>query len=98
MTKKSAKDLAFEKERNKLKHKIRELKYELEQKEKTISLMSSEISSLNSKIEEYEDWIRRLLEFTEMNESDMKSLIQKEKDKADMINHMSDLLSFFNLF
>ncbi len=94
---KTAKDLAFDKERAKFRSEIRsreqqivklmaekeDIKRDLEEKEKTIL--------------ELQDWIRRLLEYTELSEEDMKKLIQKEKDSAEVLNRMNSLFGVFDI-
>lgn len=60
-TKKSAKDVAFDKERNKYKSEIRELKYELKQSNDVLAIYKEDLQKANEKIEELQDWVNRLL-------------------------------------
>ena len=92
MSKKSAKDLAFDKERDKYRREIRELKYELKQSHEASAIYIEDLQKANEKIEELQDWINRLLEYTEMSEEDMKKLIQKEKDTAEVMEHMNVIM------
>ena len=38
-----------------------------------------------------EDWIRRLLEYTELSEEEMKKQIAAEKSKAEFVSRMNEL-------
>lgn len=78
MPNKSAKDLAFDRERAKCQKQINNLKASLNQKEVELS----EVNERESKCEELQDWVDRLLEYMDIPEEDMKKLIQREKDTA----------------
>lgn len=93
--KKSAKDMAFEKERAKFRQKIRNLEREIkEQKIKMFQL--EEVANLKDKeIDELKEWISRLLEYMDLSEEDMKRMIKAEKTRADFI---LDLAAMSNVF
>ena len=93
--KKSAKDMAFEKERAKFRQKIRDLEREIkEQKIKMFQL--EEVANLKDKeIDELKEWISRLLEYMDLSEEDMKRMIKAEKTRADFI---LDLAAMSNVF
>lgn len=94
--KKSAKDLAFEKERNQFKKEIKALKFELENKEKALNAQKIELEEIKTEYYQLKDWIDRLLEYTQMSEDEMKKIINKEKQSAeflDKVNSMSNLFS-----
>lgn len=59
-----------------------------------------ENEELKDKVEQYEDWVRRLHEFVGMSESEFKTYIENEKTKADATKKISDFLNnpIFNLF
>lgn len=84
---KSAKDLAFDRERMKYRRQIKELTHILDQKK-------WELSEANNKIEMLQDWNERLLTLTEMSEEDLKNLIKRTKETDEFMNLMS---RFFNL-
>lgn len=77
--KKSAKDYAFDRERAKYRGQIRNLQYQLADSEKNIDLLSNELLQKEEEIREKDDWIRRLLEYMDLSEEEMRSLIEKEK-------------------
>ena len=94
--KKSAKDMAFDKERAKYRHEIRELQYKISEKETEIKSLNNLIEVKESKIEELNDWIHRLLEYTELSKEDMKRFIDKEKKAAEMIENFYSIQQVFN--
>lgn len=92
---KSKKDVAFEQERAKFRHQIRDLEREIkEQKIKMFQL--EEVANLKDKeIDELKEWISRLLEYMDLSEEDMKRMIKAEKTRADFI---LDLAAMSNVF
>lgn len=96
--KKSAKDMAFEKERVKFRQKIRELEREVKE-EKINSLQLKElIEAKDKEIDELKDWISRLLEYMDLSEEEMRKIIKSEKAKADLILNMSGMSSLFGKY
>lgn len=89
--KKSAKDIAFERERAKFRHQIRDLEHQKVIKEREIEKLKEKLSDYDEKIRQQEDWIRRLLEYTELSEEEMKKQIAAEKSKAEFVSRMSEL-------
>ncbi len=79
---KSAKDIAFDKERAKYRKKIRELEYDISELRLAIIQKDNELNVLRNELDQKQDWIRRLLEYTELSEEDMKTIINKEKSVA----------------
>lgn len=75
----SAKDIAFEKERATYRKKIRELEQNLLELNTTLVQKEAELDALQDELSQKEDWIRRLLEYTELSEEEMKAVIEKEK-------------------
>lgn len=94
--KKSAKDLAFDKERIKYNKMIKELESQLKEKSKVITEQNEHIESLIEELDNLKDWVRRLLEYTELSEGDMRKLIDKEKQSAEIIDRMSCLTNMFS--
>lgn len=91
MKDKSAKDIAFEKERNKYRKEINELKERLIDSYKETSALQRKVSELEAELQSKNEWIERLLEYTEISQEDIKVAV--EKDKA-----VAQALSIFNMF
>lgn len=96
----SAKDLAFEKEREKYKKRIRELEHSLMQSEiqyqKILQDKISRIAELETQVASQEDWIRRLLDYTQISKADIQKIVSADIVQADAtlyLKHMRDLLS-----
>ena len=96
--KRSAKDMAFERERAKYRKQIRELQSELRAKEARIADLKEELSTKETEITEKEDWIRRLLEYTELSQEELKMLLEKEKATADIMDELSKIQDVFHRF
>lgn len=94
----SAKDKAFEKERIKYRHQIRDLESEINKKNKEISELKQQLSEKDIKISEYEDWIERLLSYTEMNKEDLHMLIEDEKKSAELHEKMASLFGIMSKY
>lgn len=75
----SAKDRAFEQERMKYRKEINSLKHEIDSKDKQIKSLSDHVDLLENKVNEYEDWIHRLLEYCDLDEEFMRNKIEREK-------------------
>lgn len=95
---KSAKDLAFEKERQKYRKQLREYESLLKRKEVELSDVNEKLHDSENKCSELQEWIERLLEYTELSEEDMKRFIKKEKDTAEMMEHMSGIFGIMGMF
>ena len=94
---KSAKDIAFEKERAKFRSEIRNLQYQIAYRDKQIKELNETISQRESELFKQEDWIRRLLEYTEMSKEDLQKLIESEKDKAEIRERISTTLGIIGM-
>lgn len=90
---KSAKDLAFDKERAKYRHEIRDLQREVKENLREVEALNQKISELEESIREKDEWINRLLEYTELTEEDMKKQIRKDKSVSEVIDHMEEMNS-----
>lgn len=91
--KKSAKDLAFDKERAKYRHEIKDLQREVKENLREVEVLNQKISELEESIRKKDDWICRLLEYTELTEEDMKNQIQKDKSVSEVISHIEEMNS-----
>lgn len=96
--KKSAKDMAFEKERAKFRQQIRDLKREAKE-EKIKSLKLEElITTKDKEIDELKEWIDRLLGYMDLSEDEMKNIIKAEKARADFIQNFTGMSSIFGKY
>lgn len=91
MKNKSAKDLAFDRERVKYKRQIVELMAKLKQKD-------DEIYSLNARCDQLQDWVDRLLEYTELSKEELVELIKKEKESAEVAKDLKAMLGVMRGF
>lgn len=96
--KKSAKDIAFDKERNKFRSEIRKLQHENYSKNAEILELKAILSQKENEISEKVDWIHRLLNYMDMSEDDLKRFIEKEKMECTVIKNMYDLGKLFSRF
>lgn len=95
---KSAKDLAFEKERMKYRKQLREYDTLLKKKEAEILYIDNLLHESENKCTELQEWIDRLLEYTELSKDDMKTIIKKEKDTAKVMNHVNEIFGIMGQF
>lgn len=95
---KSAKDIAFDKERAKFRKEIRELSASLNDKEKQIGELKDVVREKEEVITKQKEWIERLLEYTELTEDEMRKLIKKEKYTAEIIKEFASMQRAFSRF
>lgn len=67
-----------------MEHDVLDLRVAVMQKDNELNLLRNEL-------EQKSDWIRRLLEYTELSEEDMKTIIDKEKNKAAVMKMFGEL-------
>ena len=91
MKTKSAKDLAFDKERTKYRKEIRELNSMIIKQRIDIDKLKQDIDRKDMELVEKDEWIRRLLEYMDMSEEDMRKIIQKDKTMAEAAERLSDI-------
>lgn len=96
--KKSAKDIAFDKERAKYRKQIRELERENCSLANTVMDLNGMAQKQDEKITELQDWIERLLEYTELSEDEMRKIIQRDKDAVDAAERLKDMEKLFSRF
>lgn len=92
MKKQSAKDIAFEKERQHFRSEIRDLERVIRNREKDIAELIETKRSLESEIAEKDEWIDRLLGYTEMSREDVQQMIKKEKEEVELRQVVGDFL------
>lgn len=98
---KSAKDKAFDEERAKLNKRIRELESQVKTKELEIRSLKEEAEKEKERIEQLQDWNHRLLEYMDLNESDMRIILAKEKAEGEILSafsKMTELLGPYRAF
>lgn len=88
---KSAKDLAFDREREKYRKEIRDRDTLITELQYIVEQLQESIRQRDNKISECNDWIRRLLEYMDLSEDDMQKIIQKDKTIADITKKLSDV-------
>ena len=98
MKNKSAKDLAFDKERAKYRKEIRELSSELIKQRIDTDRLKQDIDRKDMELTEKDEWIRRLLEYMDMSEEDMRKIIQKDKTMAEAAERLSDINNMVSRF
>ncbi len=91
MKTKSAKDLAFEKERQQLRKQKREAEEQAAAKDVIIKELTDKVFELEVANTQKDEWIERLLAYTELSKEDLQTAI--EKDKA-MVNAAKSLEAF----
>lgn len=90
-TGKSKKDIAFDKERAKYRHEINDLQRTISNQLVEISNLSKRISELEDSVRQKDEWIHRLLEYTELSEEDMRKQIKKDKNISEVLEHINDM-------
>lgn len=95
---KSAKDIAFDKERAKYRKEIRELNSLVSKQNINIDRLKQDIDRKDMELVEKDEWIRRLLEYMDMSEEDMRKIIQKDKTMAEAAERLSDINNMVSRF
>lgn len=95
---KSSKDLAFDKERAKYRKEIRELNSLVSKQNINIDRLKQDIDRKDMELVEKDEWIRRLLEYMDMSEEDMRKIIQKDKTMAEAAERLSDINNMVSRF
>jgi predicted nuclease with TOPRIM domain len=83
--KKSAKDIAFEKERCQYKKKIRELDQCLAKRKAEAENLKQRVDALESENARLQDWVDRLLEYTELSKEDFMAMVESDKNIAKVV-------------
>lgn len=95
---KSAKDIAFDKEREQFRSEIRNLKYQIQYRDKQIEELGETVRQREEELFKLNEWIERLLEYTEISKEDLKKLIESEKEKAEVRDRISTTLGILGVF
>lgn len=98
MNNKSAKDIAFERERMKLQRQKREAEEQIRDRDKTIKSLMDKISELENVVVQKDEWIERLLEYTELTKEDLKIKIEKDKASAEALKTFNSLMGLCGRF
>lgn len=96
--KKSAKDIAFEKERVRFRTTINQQNRELAKRDCEIRELKELNQTLKSQLEEKEDWIQRLLEYMDLTKEEFEQLKEEKNIEKTFNDAMSQLGSIFNCF
>ena len=88
--KKSAKDLAFERERAKFRKEIRELERENASLSQLVAERNMQLQEAEDEIRQLKDWIQRLLEYMDMPEEEMRKRIDNERVKDDILETLGE--------
>lgn len=94
---KSAKDIAFEKERVKFRREIRNLQYQIMDMDNQIKELNEIIFEKENELRQQAEWIDRLLEYTEIPRKDLQELIKNEKEKAEIKERVSTTLGIIGI-
>lgn len=98
MKTKSAKDLAFEKERQQLRKQKREAEELAAAKDIIIKELNNRISELEAINSQKDEWIERLLTYTELSKEDLQTAIEKDKAMANAAKSLEAIMGFSQRF
>lgn len=87
----SAKDITFDREREKYRKEIRDRDTLITELRYLVKQLEESVRERDNKISECNDWIRRLLEYMDLSEDDMKEIIQKDKDMVEVSKRLLNL-------
>ena len=88
---KSAKDLAFDKERIKYSRMIRAAEQETKRQVSINSELKDRINILEAQNREKDDWIERLLNYMDLTPEQFASLIEEERKAAKTVDSVAEL-------
>lgn len=95
---KSAKDIAFDKERIIYRRQIKKLEMQIEAANRQLKTAEDIIRQKDDIIRQKEEWISRLLEYMDLPEEDLKKFFAAEKMKAEIVEHLYDMNRVFDRF
>lgn len=87
----SAKDIAFDREREKYRKEIKDRDTLITELRYLVKQLEESVRERDNKIAERNDWIRRLLEYMDLSEDDMKKIIQKDRNMAEVSQRLLDM-------
>lgn len=88
-----AKDLAFERARMEWRQERREHERELKRMRLRIAELEREIEQRDDLLRSKDEWIERLLEFTELSRDEVKTIVEKSKSSRMAIDSLSGAMS-----
>lgn len=91
--KKSAKDIAFDRERAKFRKEIRKLEAEKRILKSRIDVLECTIDQKEDQIRNLEDWNARLLGYMDLSKEDVKAQFKREKKREEIIDRLDILMS-----
>ena len=91
--KKSAKDIAFDRERAKFRKEIRKLEAEKRILKSRIDVLGCTIDQKEDQIRNLEDWNARLLGYMDLSKEDVKAQFKREKKREEIIDRLDILMS-----
>ena len=94
MAHKSAKDIAFERERIKFRKEIHRLNSAIQEKDVKHKEVLEQLHCVENDNEKLRDWIARLLEYTKISEEDLAQIIDAEKHKAKVMSDVENVMRF----
>ena len=80
----SAKDMAFEKERAKYRSEIRDLIRSNERLSSQVEGLEATVREKDTVIRQQQEWIERLLEYTELSKEDLNNVVKKDRLMAEL--------------
>lgn len=92
--KKTAKDIAFDKERAKLKRQISERNQTIAEKNHQITRLESIIEEKNEELARKDEWIERLCDCVHMTKDEVRAMMENEREKAENSKKIAGLLGF----
>ena len=95
---KSAKDIAFDKERARFRKQIKELEKQIGVEKRQLEAYEETIRQKDDAIRQKDEWISRLLEYMDLSEEELKKFIEAEKKKTEIVEHLHDMNSVFGRF
>ena len=88
---KSAKDIAFDKERAYFRKQIRTLETQIRTANRQLETYEETIRQMDDTIRQKDEWISRLLEYMDLSEEELKKFIESEKKKTEIVEHLHDM-------
>lgn len=93
---KSAKDLAFDKERARFRSEIRNLKNVAKQRDRQIEELNKVICQKEKELYELNKQVEKLLTYTEIPKEDLKVIIEQEKENVEVKKRISATIGFIS--
>lgn len=94
----SAKDKAFEKERVKYRHQIRDLEYTISDKNKEILQNRETINEMERKISQLEEDNKKLMKLMDMDEDKLRMLLQNQEGLSNFLTVFKHISSVSNIY